>query len=319
MLIVMQNNAAQKLIDAVCARIESLGFEPHSMPGAQRTAICITGNDGSVSKRHFADLHGIREIIQVSKPYKLTSNETQSTPTTVTVGSTNIGPGSFQIIAGPLHIESRDTAMRIAKALHEKGVTLFRANTHRPRMNPYSNMLSFDEGLTILSEIKAVTGMAVATDVEAASEVAQASGVADLLIVETHNMRHVNLLRALGKANVPVLLKRSSSATLQEFLMAAEYIMSGGNRQVILCDGGVCSFGEHSAYALDMTFVPALQQLTHLPVMMDPSQAAGSSFMVPALMAAAKSLGASGVLVDVHDDPAHSMTGGTQAITPEVL
>ena len=319
MLIVMQNTASELEIEAVCAVIKQLGFEAHKMPGAQRTAVCVTGNDGSVSERHFSGLTGIRQIIRVSKPYKLTSNETKTKPTVVTVNGVSFGEGKPGIIAGPACVETGEATLRIAEQLAQMGIKLFHASAYRPRNNPYLAQGVGEMALPVLAEIKQRFGLGIVTEVVDVATVDAIAEVADILVVDSYNMHNFALLRKLSKRQKPVILKRAPSAGIEEFLMSAEYILAGGNQQVILCDAGMRSFGDHSAYALDITFVPALRKLTHLPIIVDPSQASGTADRVPALTRAVLALGVDGVMIECHDQPATSSTGGAQAITPEVL
>jgi len=317
MLVVMQNTASEEQIEAVCETIRQLGFEAHKMPGAQRTAVCVTGNDGSVSPRHFAGLHGIRQIIRVSKPYKLTSNEIKTSPTMVQIGEAKFGDRYQDWIAGPACVEDDDSAMRIAEQLVSRGIKVFRASLYRPRSNPYNFQGLGKAALEKLHAIKQQCGVAIASEVVDINTTDEVASVADALIVDSHNMQNFALLRKLSKLKHPVILKRGIAATVEDFLMAAEYIMAGGNQQVILCDAGMRSFGDHSAHALDLTYLLALKKLTHLPLIIDPSQASGTAGMVPALARASMALGAHGVMVECHDQPAFSATGGTQAILPE--
>ena len=319
MLIVMQNTASKQEITAVCQKIVELGFEAHQMPGAQRMAVCVTGNDGSVSERHFSGLSGIRQIIRVSKPYKLTSNEIKTTPTIVEANGVKFGSGHTGLIAGPACVEAEEVSLRLAQAVAEQGIKLFRAAAFRPHYSPYQFQGLGQQAMAILEKIKLQFGLGIVSEVTDIDSVEVLREVADMLIVDSHNMQNYRLLRRLGKLDLPVILKRGHAATLEAHLMAAEYILAGGNNQVILCDAGIQSFGEHSAYALDMNYVPAIQRLTHLPVIVDPSQASGSAYMVPRLIRAALALGADGVMIECHDDPTHSATGGAQSILPEQL
>ncbi len=319
MLIVMQNTATKSEIEAVCQAIQSLGFEAHKMPGAQRTAVCVTGNDGSVSERHFAGLTGIRQIIRVSKPYKLTSNEIKTTPTVVEIGQVKFGDGQSGLIAGPACVESSKMTLTIADQLAQMGVRVFRASAFRSRTNPYNFQGLGQQALSILADAKQQYGMAIVTEVTDDRQLPQLLAVADALIVDSHNMQHFALLKQLGKLDKPIILKRGIAATVEDFLMAAEYIMAGGNQQVILCDAGTQHFGDHSAHALDITFMLALRKLTHLPIIFDPSFASGTAYMVPAMCRALMALGADGLMVECHHDPAHTQAGGTQAILPQNL
>lgn len=317
MLVVMEHTATEDQILKVCQVIRSLGLEAHKMPGAQRTAVCITGNDGSVSKRHFAGLFGIREIIRVSKPYKLTSNEVKTTPTVVKVKNVEIGSGKFEWIAGPPCIENLEQDLLLAEKLAAKGVRILRASAFRPRSNPYNFQGLGQEGLNILATIKDRTQLAIAVEVMDVSSAQMTSEVADLLIIDSHNMQNFALLKAVSKYNIPIMLKRGIAATIEDWLMAAEYIMSGGNHQVILCEAGVCGLGDHAELTLDLAVVPALQKITHLPIVVDPSQAAGTHYLVAPLAKAAQAVGAHGVMMEVHVDPANAKVGGAQALAFE--
>ena len=319
MLIVMQNTATDKQIQAVCDVIEYLGFEAHQMPGAQRTAVCVTGNDGSVSERHFAGLHGIRDIIRVSKPYKLTSNEVKTTPTIVTVGKAKFGDQHFDWIVGPACVEDEASALRMAEIMANMGVKVFHASLFRPRSNPYHFQGLGEKAIPILQQIKQQFGLAIAAEVINIQSVEPVSQVADMLIVDSHNMQNFALLKHLGKQHLPVMLKRAISASIEDWLMSAEYILSGGNNNVLLCEAGIQTFCDHSKLTLDLAAIPVLQKLTHLPVIVDPSQAAGAAYLVPSLAKAAQAAGAHGVMVECHDDPAHSKMGGAHAIVPDEL
>lgn len=316
MLIVMQNTATEAQIRAVCKVIEQLGFEAHEMPGTQRTAVCVTGNDGSVSERHFAGLHGIRDIIRVSKPYKLTSNEVKTTPTVVSIGQAKFGNGHFDWLVGPACVEDETSALRMAETLAGLGVKVFHASLFRPRSNPYQFQGLGEAAIPILQKVKAEFGLAVVAEVINIRSVEPVSEVADVLIVDSHNMQNFALLKHLGKQKLPVMLKRAISANIEDWLMSAEHILSGGNNQVLLCEAGIRTFCDHSKLTLDLAVVPALQKLTHLPVIVDPSQAAGASYLVPALARAARAAGAHGVMLECHDDPARSKMGGAHAIVP---
>lgn len=319
MLIVMENRATDAQIKAACDKVASLGLEAQKMPGAQRTAICVLGNDGSVSERHFTDLTGIREIIRVSKPYKLTSNEVKSGKTVVQIGGVAFGDGTCPVIAGPLVVEEGDFTFKTAQALKEKGVQCFRAAAFKDRTNPYNFHGLHEAGLSTLEKIKSELGLAIVTEVVDAPSADACERVADAFIVEAHNMQNFSLLKHLGKKRMPVILTRANSANIEDVLMAAEYILSGGNEQVILCEAGVKTFADYATHTLDLNFVQAIKHYTHLPVMVDPSTACGHAKFVPGLMRAAMAIGADGVMVQVHVDPAHSISGGAQMLKVEQL
>lgn len=320
MLIVMENRATEEQIEQACQAVQSLGLESHKMPGAQRTAICVTGNDGSVSERHFAGLSGIRDIIRVSKPYKLTSNEVKSSPTVVTIGDAKFGDGHTSIIAGPLCVEDEAATLANAQAIKAQGVKCFRAAAFKDRTNPYNFHGQGEKALPILQKVKDETGLAIVSEVSDEANCQMMIEVADAVIVEPHNMQNFSLLKLLGKMDVPVILKRSISANLDDFLMAAEYILSGGiNENVILCESGIKTFADYSTHTLDLTIVPALRHYTHLPIIVDPSFACGDSKFVMPLAKAAMAVGADGVMLECHVQPANSYSGGAQAVSVDLL
>lgn len=319
MLIVMENRATEAQISEVCDKVISLGLEAQQMPGAQRTAICVLGNDGSVSERHFADLSGIRDIIRVSKPYKLTSNEVKSTPTIVNIGECEFGGEQAPIIAGPLCVDKGDSTFETAKQLKEQGVTCFRAAAFKDRTNPYNFHGLGERALPILQRIKDELGMSIVTEVADSQAADKCQSVADAFIVEGHNMQNFSLLRHLGKSKTPVILTRANSANIEDVLMAAEYILSGGNDQVILCEAGIKTFTDYATHTLDLNFVQAVKHYTHLPVIVDPSTAAGNAKFVIGLAKAALAVGANGVMIQAHTSPASSVSGGAQMVKVDQL
>ncbi len=319
MLIVMENRATEDQIKAVCQTVVLLGLEAHEMPGAQRVAICVTGNDGSVSERHFADLSGIREIIRVSKPYKLTSNEVKSEKTIVQIGENFIGQDKPVLIAGPLCVEQESVTIEIARELKNMGVTCFRAAAFKARTNPYNFQGLGKEALKILSKIKQELGLAIITEVVDQESVDLCLPIADAFIIESHNMQNFSLLKSVGKTNKPIILKRSISADLEDWLMSAEYILSMGNDQVILCESGIQSFTSYSSHTLDLTVIPALRRFTHLPIIVDPSFASGDHRYVLPLAKASLAAGADGVMLECHTRPSKALSGGAQAVSTQAL
>lgn len=315
MLIVMKNDATAEQIKTVCAKIESLGFQPHSMPGAQRTAVCVTGNRGQVPEQHFLALPGVLEVIRVSKPYKLSSRETKHENTVFTVGKTQIGK-DFLVIAGTCSVETEDSMFRHAEQLKNMGVNFFRAGAYKPRTSPYDFQGHAEKGLAILDKVKQKFDMSIVTEVLDCETLSAVAEVADIIQVGTRNMSNTSLLKALGKLQTPVLLKRGMSATLDELLLAAEYILVGGNHKVILCERGIRSFNTYTRNTLDIAAVPALQERSHLPVIVDPSHAAGITSLVKPLALAAVAAGAQGLIVEVHDDAANAYSDGQQALHP---
>lgn len=318
MLIVMENRATKEEIKRVSETVRALGLEAHEMPGAQRTAICVTGNDGSVSERHFAGLTGIRDIIRVSKPYKLTSNEIKTTPTIVRIGQSQFGDGHTGLIAGPLCVEDEST-FEVAQAIKAQGIHCFRAAAFKDRTNPYNFHGLGAKALPILKRIKEELGLAIVTEVSDEANVDVVADIADAVIVEPHNMQNFSLLKYLGKTNLPVILKRAISANLEDVLMAAEYILAGFNEKVILCEAGIQTFANYSTHTLDLTIVPALRHYTHLPIIVDPSFACGDSKYVMPLAKAAMAVGADGVMIECHTNPAKALSGGAQAVDVQRL
>lgn len=319
MLIVMKPDATDEQVRSVVSLIEELGFKPHSMPGATRTAIGITGNQGAIDPGRFENLAGVAEAIRVSKPYKLVSRELRQEDTVVDVGGCEIGGPDFTIIAGPCAVETFDQTMAVAKVVAECGVKLFRAGAYKPRTSPYSFQGLGLEGLTILDQVRDRFGMQIVTEVLDSETADQVVEHADVLQIGARNMQNFSLLKRVGQARKPVLLKRGMSATLDEFLLAAEYIMAEGNYNVIMCERGVRTFADHTRNTLDLSVVPAVQLRSHLPIIVDPSHGTGKRHKVIPLARAAAAVGADGVMVEVHCDPDHALSDGPQALLPEMF
>lgn len=319
MLVVMNANATQEQIDNVCAVIRGLGYTPHPMPGAQRTAVCVTGNQGPVHRDVLAQLPGVREVISVSKPYKLVSRETQVEDTVVRVAGADLGGGALQFIAGPCSVESEDRMMRIAEALAGLGIPFLRAGAYKPRTSPYAFQGLEKEGLRILERVRERFGLRIVTEVLSEETVDDVAAVADVLQIGARNMQNFALLKKVGRCRVPVLLKRGASATVEEWLMAGEYLLSGGNRQVILCERGIRTFSDHVRNTLDVSAIAVVKALSHLPVIADPSHAAGKREFVVPLARAAVAAGADGLIIESHYDPASAWSDGAQTIGMDVL
>jgi len=317
MLIVMKADATNSEIEAVLRVIEDLGFKPHPMPGATRTAIGITGNQGAVDPSHFENLAGVAEAIRVSKPYKLISLDLRPEKTIVRVGDATIGGDELAIIAGPCAIESRTQAFAIAETVRRSGARFFRGGAYKPRTSPYAFQGLGEEGLKILAEVRDVYGLKIVTEAldEAGIDLVERYG--DMIQIGARNMQNFSLLRRAGKSHLPVLLKRGLSATLDEWLLAAEYIMSEGNYQIVLCERGIRTFAQHTRNTLDLAAIPAVRRISHLPVLVDPSHGTGKNFMVTPLARAGVAVGADGLIVEVHDQPDHALSDGAQALTPE--
>jgi 3-deoxy-7-phosphoheptulonate synthase len=323
MLVVMQTHATKEEIDHVLQAIRDMKLTPHPMPGATRTAIGITGNVGAVDPRTLEVLPGVMELIRVTKPFKLASREMRPADTSVTLNPsaspigdqvTVIGPGTCTIIAGPCSVENEAMILRTAEFMMENGVRLMRAGAFKPRTSPYSFQGMGLEGLKILDKARQKTGIGIVTelmDTDNADAVEQAS---DILQIGTRNMQNFSLLKRVGKARKPVLLKRGMSATLEEWLMSAEYVMAGGNYNVILCERGIRSFSDHSRNTLDLSVIPPAKKLSHLPILVDPSHGTGRREYVPAMALASLAAGADGLLIEVHPDPDHAASDGAQSL-----
>jgi 3-deoxy-7-phosphoheptulonate synthase len=321
MLVVMQSNATEDQVRAVCERIESLGFRAHPMPGAARTAIGITGNSGAVEIGSLESMPGVVECIAVSKPYKLVGRELKPENTVVRIptpsGDVTFGGKAVGIVAGPCAIESREQAFTIAERIRASGARLFRGGAYKPRTSPYSFQGMGEPGLKILAEVRDKFGLGIITEAIDNESLDLVEKYADVIQIGARNMQNFSLLKRAGHARKPVLLKRGMSATLDEFLMAAEYVMSEGNYNVILCERGMRTFADHTRNTLDLSVVPAVQRLSHLPIVVDPSHGTGRRNKVLPLSRAAIAVGADGILVEVHHDPARALSDGPQSILPE--
>jgi 3-deoxy-7-phosphoheptulonate synthase len=317
MLIVMTAQATQAQVEGVRRRIESLGFRPHIIPGAQRVAIGVTGNRGPIDPAEFEDLPGVAEAIRVSKPYKLVSRETKPEPTLVLVRGVEVGGKEAVFCGGPCSVESREQILESARAVKAAGGRLLRGGAYKPRTSPYAFQGLGEEGLKLLAEARDAHGLGIVTealDVETFDLVEQ---YADCVQIGARNMQNFSLLRRAGRSRLPVLLKRGMSSTLEEFLMAAEYILSEGNYNVVLCERGVRTFSDHSRNTLDLSVVPAVQKLSHLPIIVDPSHGTGKRDRVHPMALAAVACGASGLLVEVHPAPERALSDGHQSLYPE--
>jgi 3-deoxy-7-phosphoheptulonate synthase len=320
MLVVMKPTASEDNIRAVCKKIESMGFRPHPMPGAQRTAIGITGNPGRIEPAEFESLAGVAEAIPVSKPYKLVSREVKSEDSLIHIGSNRsvvVGGQTLGIIAGPCAVESRDQAFRAAERVRRAGAILFRGGAFKPRTSPYSFQGLGEEGLEILAEVRERFGLAIVTETIDPDNCDLVERYADVLQVGARNMQNFSLLKRVGRSSKPVLLKRGLSATLDEFLMAAEYILSEGNYNVILCERGVRTFVDHTRNTLDLSVIPAVKLASHLPIIVDPSHGTGKRDKVIPLARAAIAAGADGLIIEVHPDPDRALSDGYQSLAPE--
>ena len=315
MLIVMKSDATEAQVKAVLRVIEELGFRGHPMPGASRTAIGITGNPGAVDPSHFENLPGVSEAVRVSKPYKLVTLDLRSEKTVVQVGDATIGGEELAIIAGPCAIESRDQAFVVAEAVRRSGAKFFRGGAFKPRTSPYAFQGLGEDGLKILEDIRETYGLKIVTEALDEAGVDLVERYADVIQIGARSMQNFTLLRRVGKSRLPVLLKRGLSATLDEWLLAAEYIMAEGNYQVVLCERGIRTFAQHTRNTLDLSAVPAVRRISHLPVIVDPSHGTGKNYMVTPLARAGVAVGSDGLIIEVHDQPDHALCDGAQALT----
>ncbi|MGA2596159.1 MAG: 3-deoxy-7-phosphoheptulonate synthase [Bryobacteraceae bacterium] len=317
MLVVMRAQAGAGDVARVCARIESLGFRAHVLPGAERTAIGITGNRGPVDPAEFESLPGVAEAIRVSKPYKLVSREVKPDDTVVEIAGVLIGGPELAICAGPCSVESRDQILATARAVKAAGGQLLRGGAYKPRTSPYAFQGLGEEGLKFLAEARDATGLGIVTEAIDVEVFDLVEHYADCIQIGARNMQNFSLLRRAGRSRKPILLKRGMSSTLEEFLMAAEYILSEGNYQVVLCERGVRTFTDHTRNTLDLSVVPAVKTLSHLPIIVDPSHGTGKRDKVHPMALAAVAAGADGLIVEVHPHPDRALTDGFQTLDPE--
>jgi 3-deoxy-7-phosphoheptulonate synthase len=318
-LVVMRQDATAEQIRGVMEAVEARGFKAHPIPGAQRTAIGITGNKGALEAPAFESLPGVLEVIPVSHAYKLVSREVKPDDTVVQVGGVPVGGRGLVVIAGPYAVESREQAFTIARAVKAAGAHLLRGGAFKPRTSPYSFQGLGEEGLQILAEAREATGLPVVTEAVDIEGLELVERYADAIQIGARNMQNFSLLRRAGRAKKPVLLKRGMSATLEEFLMSAEYILAEGNYGVILCERGVRTFSDFSRNTLDLAVVPAVKALSHLPILVDPSHGTGRRDKVAPLSRAAAAVGADGLIVEVHHDPNRALSDGPQSITPDMF
>src|SRR5437879_906838 len=314
MLVVMQSHATAQEIEQVVQAIRKMNLTPHPMPGATRTAIGITGNVGTVDPRTLEVLPGVMELIRVTKPYKLASREMHEADTLVRLPQTVIGPGTFTLIAGPCSVENEAMILRTAEFLTGRGVRLLRAGAYKPRSSPYAFQGMGREGLDILRKARQRTGIGVVTELMDTDNAEAVEETADIIQIGTRNMQNFSLLKRVARSARPVLLKRGMSATLEEWLMAAEYVMAGGNYQVILCERGVRTFSDHSRNTLDLSVIPPIKHLSHLPILVDPSHGTGRRGYVRPTALAALAAGADGLLIEVHPEPDRALSDGAQSL-----
>jgi 3-deoxy-7-phosphoheptulonate synthase len=316
MLVVMKPHASEAEIEGVIARIRSLGLAPHAIPGAQRVAIGITGNKGGLEPDLFTILPGVADAIRVSQPFKLVSREVKEEDSVIDVGGVPLGGGTLAVMAGPCSVESREQILEAAHAVKKAGARFLRGGAFKPRTSPYEFQGLAEEGLKLLALAREQTGLKIVTEVMDVETLPMVSDYADVLQIGARNMQNYSLLKQLGAVKKPILLKRGPSATIKEWLMAAEYIVSRGNYQVALCERGIRTFETMTRNTLDLNAVPVLKALTHLPVIVDPSHGIGLRAHVAAMARAGVAAGADGIIVEVHPKPENALSDGAQSLTP---
>jgi 3-deoxy-7-phosphoheptulonate synthase len=317
-LIVMRHGATAHEIERVVAVIQDLGYEARVMPGAQRTAVGLVGNDGRVEPSRLEGLPGVQEVIQVTKPYKQVSREWQPEPTVVRLpGGISIGGAEVPVIAGPCSVESERQILDTARVVKDAGAVILRGGAWKPRSSPYSFQGLERQGLTLLAKARAETGLLICTEAMDPEGVRWVAEVADIIQIGARNMQNFSLLKAAGRARKPVLLKRGMAATIEELLLSAEYIFAEGTHDVVLCERGVRGFDPATRNLFDLTAIPVVHKLSHLPIIADPSHGTGLRDKVIPMARAAIAAGADGLIIEVHPDPETALSDGAQSLTPE--
>lgn len=311
----MKAGATPDQIRRVEEVVEKLGYRPHVMPGESRTAIGITGNPGAIDVTHFENLDGVSEAIRVTKPYKLISKDLKNERSVVSVGNASIGGDELAMIAGPCAVETVDQVFAAAEAVAASGAKFFRGGAFKPRTSPYAFQGKGEDGLKILSEVRDRFGLNIVTEAMDEKGVDLVEKYGDCIQIGARNMQNFSLLKYVGQTRKPVLLKRGLAATLEEFLLAAEYVMSEGNYDVILCERGIRTFGNHARNTMDLSVIPAVHRLTHLPIIVDPSHGTGRNYMVNPLARAGVAVGADGLIIEIHPCPEEALCDGAQALT----
>ncbi|MFN2386597.1 MAG: 3-deoxy-7-phosphoheptulonate synthase [Thermoanaerobaculia bacterium] len=319
MLIVMDAAATEEDVRRVVGSVRALGLQAHPIPGSQRTAIGITGNQGSVDAGAFENLPGVAEVIPVTAPYKLVSRESKRESTVVSIGGVPVGGPRLALIAGPCAVESEEQALEIAHSVRGAGAQLFRGGAFKPRTSPYSFQGLGEKGLKILARVREETGLPIVTEVLDTESAELVAEYADCLQIGARNMQNFSLLRKVGRLRKPVLLKRGMSATIEELLLSAEYLLAEGNYDVVLCERGVRTFANHTRNTLDLAAIPYVQRISHLPIVVDPSHGTGKRQKVLPLSRAAVAAGADGLLIEVHSRPEAALSDGPQALLPEMF
>ncbi len=316
MIVVMKPHASQEMIDRILKRVEDLGMKPHVIVGVERTVIAATGSERNGAQAELEACEEVEKVMPILAPYKIASSETRREPTVVTTGSLTIGGGQIGVIAGPCSVESEEQILTVAAQVKEAGATALRGGAFKPRTSPYAFQGMKEAGLELLAAARDATGLAVVTEVMTPHHVDLVCRYADVLQIGARNMQNYHLLQAVGETRKPVLLKRGPSATMEEFLLAAEYILDQGNHDVILCERGIRTFETHTRFTLPLATVPYLREKTHLPIVVDPSHGTGIASLVPSMAAASIAAGADGLIIEVHPNPSKAVSDGSQTLTP---
>ncbi|MCU1246740.1 MAG: aroF2 [Acidobacteria bacterium] len=319
MLVVMDAGARPEEVEAVVRHIETMGLKAHPIPGASRTAIGITGSQTSTDPLVLENFPGVKEVIRVSHAYKLVSREAKPDDTVVNVGGVGVGGNGIVVVGGPCAVESYEQTRIIAEGIKRGGGQLFRGGAYKPRTSPYSFQGLGEEGLKILARVRDEVGLPIVTEAIDEESLKLVDHYADCIQIGARNMQNFSLLKAAGRAKKPVLLKRGMSATLEELLLSAEYIMSEGNYNVIVCERGVRTFADHTRNTVDLSLIPAWKRMSHLPILVDPSHGTGKRNKVLPMSRAAIAIGADGVLIEVHHKPEEALSDGPQALLPEMF
>ena len=319
MIVVLKKTAAAADVSAVADRVAAMGMTAHVINGTERTVVAAVGSEDEAHRQTLESLRVVESVLPILAPYKVASLETKPEPTTVTAGSLTVGGGTCGVIAGPCSVESEEQILESARAVKAAGATALRGGAFKPRTSPYAFQGMKEEGLKLLAAARDETGLAVVTEVMTPSDVELVAGYADVLQIGARNMQNYRLLEACGDARTAVLLKRGMASTIDEFLLAAEYVLSRGNTDVMLCERGVRTFESHTRFTLPLASVPYLHARTHLPVVIDPSHGTGVASLVPPMMAAAVACGADGLMVEVHPDPPNAASDGAQSLTPDAF
>jgi len=317
MIVVMESGATQEQIDATVSKIETQGLRPHVVVGTERTIVAVVGDERQLNAASLEVSPGVSAVMPVVDSYKLASRETQPEPSQVVARDFRCGAGTLGIIAGPCSVESHEQIVETAKAVRAAGATALRGGAYKPRTSPYSFQGHKEAGLEMLADARDETGLAIVTEVMGTDDVELVARYADVLQVGARNMQNYRLLEAVGRAGKPVLLKRGPSATMDEFLLAAEYVLNEGNRNVMLCERGIRTFESHTRFTLPLASVPYLHKKTHLPVVIDPSHGTGHTYMVADMSVAAVAAGCDGLMIEVHPDPPRAQSDGYQSQTFE--